>query len=331
MNAREKKLAMIIGGLVLLFVLAMGFKRVVLQPVRDIETTTADYGSQLATLQKERQAFFTAEDRLKKLGARTFSDDLDLASARSGELLTELLRQSGLEEKNFTRLPIGPQKLRGAREIGWSVQGVGPFDAVINLLFLIETSPYLRHVENLTLTPRDATGQETKVNFRYWTLVLDPAPLVEFEELPPTETLDSDVRRRYDTIAQRNVLRPHVPQPPPPPPEPSPPPPTPPSEPGPETFRVVSLSTWKGESEVHVLDTTRGKTLRYKVGDELAGGKIVQVDYRPLELSENALVLSDSRVILRQGDEYWAIEDGRTLAEKFQLKNEWLPPNLAGP
>ena len=47
---------------------------------------------------------------------------------------------AGLPEADFTRLPIGPQKLRGAQELGWNISGAGPFGQIINLLFLLENT-----------------------------------------------------------------------------------------------------------------------------------------------------------------------------------------------
>ena len=105
--------------------------------------------------------------------------------------------------------------------------------------------------------------------------------------------------------------------------------PAPPGTPGPETYRLVSLSEWGGESEIHVRDLTAQKTLRYKVGDSIAGGVIVLVDYRPMPTPGREHVLSGSRVILRIGNEYWAIERGGTFAQRHKLKPEQLPPGLA--
>ena len=89
---------------------------------------------------------------------------------------------------------------------------------------------------------------------------------------------------------------------------------TAPKAPGPETFRVVSLSEWQGQPEVHVRDLTAQKTQRYKPGDALAGGTIALVDYRALPLAGGNGLLSHSRVIVRVGEEFFAIERGQTLA-----------------
>ena len=136
-------------------------------------------------------------------------------------------------------------------------------------------------------------------------------------------------RRSYDGIVSRDLLRPYLkkaPEPPRPATGPAVAAGTPP--PGPDSFRVVSLSEWMGQPEIHVRDLTQQKTLRYRPGDTLAGGRIVCVDYRPMPSAVNELVRSDSRVILKIGSDFWAVERGRTLAEKRKLSDAQLPPQL---
>jgi hypothetical protein len=99
--------------------------------------------------------------------------------------------------------------------------------------------------------------------------------------------------------------------------------------PGPENFRIVSLSEWEGRPEIHVRDLVAQKTARYKPGDELAGGVAVMVDYRPMPAPGGGLLQSDSRLILRIEKEYWAIERGKTFADKHKLNRSDLPPQLA--
>ena len=334
MNRREKILAGLVGGIVGVLVLGLGLRAVLLNPLREIDKRIAGSRERLAKIQNERRTYFVAEDRMKAVALRTFADDLEQASATSGELLTKHILASGLHEDEFTRLPIGPRKLRGAQEIGWNVQGEGPLTHVVDLLFVLEESPQLHRLEGLTVTSGEVPGM-VKVSLRYLTLVLDPAPDVQRKELAATHTLDSAQRHLFNGIATRDLLRPYIKRPPPPPPPvvPGTPsgttPPQPGTPPGPETFRIVSLSEWMGQPEVHVRDLTAQKTLRYKPGEPFAGGTLACVDYRPLPMPGNALLRSDSRVIVRIGNEYWAIERGRTLAEKHKLSTEQLPAELA--
>jgi hypothetical protein len=331
MNAREKILAGAVGGLVGIFVIGFGLRAAILKPLSDIDKRIKASKEKVEKITNEKRLFFATEDRMKQAGLKTFGDTIDQASATSGEILTKRILESGLEESEFTRTPASPRKLKGAQEIGWLVQGEGPLTNIVNLLFLLENSPYLHRVENVSVTTGEAAGR-VKARFRYLTLVLDPAPDVQRKALPDKFTLDSTERRAYDEMIARDILRPYIKRPAPPP-KPLHGPGSsggtpPPVAPGPESYKVVSLSEWEGQPEVHVLDTAAQKTKRYKPGDQLAGGTIVCVDYRELPMP-NSFALSESRVILKVGNEFWAIERGKTLADKHKLETEQLPREVA--
>jgi hypothetical protein len=331
MNAREKLLASVIGSLLGIFVFGFGIRALIVQPLREIDKRTAVVREKIEKIKTERRNYFAAEDRLKTIAATTFADSVDEASAKSGEALTKKILLSGLEESDFSRLPVGPRKLRGANEIGWNVQGDGPLDKVVNLLFVLTESPHVHRVDNLSVSAGDSPGL-VRVRFRFLTLVLDPSPEVTRTNLLPRVTLESPDRRLLDEIARRDILRPYIKRPPPPtiPGQSGQPalakPGTPP---GPETFRVVSLSEWQGQPEVHVRDLTQQRTLRFRPGDDFAGGSIVMIDYRPMPMPGNAMLQSFSRVIFKIGQEYWAIERGQTLADRRKLATTELPAQLA--
>jgi|YelNatPaOPRAMG01_1025707.scaffolds.fasta_scaffold00868_14 hypothetical protein len=325
MTTREKTLAMVVAGLGGLLVVAAGLQALFLRPLKLRDKDIANLRSRLASLNQERRAFFQAEDQVKRAAQRTFAATVDEASAKSGELLTRTITHCGLAEADFTRLPVGPRRLRGAQELGWSVQGSGPLERVINLLFLLQQSPWLHKLDGLAFSPGDRPG-EVKVRFRFLTLVLTPSPEVEPVELVAATDLNSPERRLLDGIVQRDLLRPYIKRPPPPAPTPGLG--TPLSSAGPERYRIVDLSQWQGQPEVAVLDTVTQTTRRYKPGDTLGEGVIVMVDYRPQPHPNRPGLLSHSRVILQIGREYWAIERGRTLADKYKLAPEQWPESL---
>jgi len=334
-NAREKLLAGLVLGCAALFGGALGLRAFISRPLTDLDKRIVAARERLGKIQTERRNFFAAEDRLKALTKLAFADTTDEASARSGEALTKQILQAGLDEGNFTRLPLGPRKLRGASEIGWNVQGDGALAKVVNLLFILEQSPHLLRLEGLVLSQAEKPG-EVRVRFRCMTLVLDPAPDAKREPLVAKVNLKSDERRVFDGIVTRDLLRPYIKRPPPPvvakaggDSSATAVPATPPAAPGPETFRVVSLSEWQGQPEVHVRDLTAQKTVRYKPGDALAGGTIALVDYRSMPLPGASGLMSYSRVIVRVKDEFFAIERGQTLADLRKLELTQLPPELA--
>jgi len=329
-NPREKMLAAIVGGMVGLFALGVGVRAMFVGPLRDADKKIRNTRFSLEKVQKEKRAFFAAEDAVKKVVAKTFSHDVDEASALSGEMITGLIRQAGLREADFSRLPVGPRRLRGAREIGWSVRGSGAHADVVDLIYLLKQAPAAHRIESLTMSSSERSGK-VRVSFRWLTLVVTPEPIVERSDLKPVAKLDSDDRRVYDAAVERDVFRPYIKRPPAPPPPPNPPSTPPPSGPPPawDTFQVVSPSEWQGRPEVHVRDLKDKSLASYGEGDELAGGKIVAVDYRPLPHPAKPGLKSHSRVIVRIGEEFWAVERGQTLADKRQLNSDQLPEKLS--
>lgn len=335
MNQREKILAVAVGGVVGLVAVGFLARAVVMAPLKDRDRKIAAARAALDKVRKERRDYFVAEGIVRGFASQTFSTNTDQALAKSGAMLTRLVLQSGLRETDFSRSPFGPRRLHPALktfEVGWSVQGEGRLSDVTDLIFLVQESPYLHRVEGITLTSAEAPGR-VRVRFRYLTLVVDPAPAVDFAELEHRRTLYSPERKTYESLVVRDLLRPYIKRPPPPPPPGGPrAPATSPNDltpPGPESFRIVSLSEWGGQPEVHVLNLANQQTSRFKPGDELAGGVITMVDYRPMPLPGDPVLKSFSRVILKIGTEYWAIERGKTLADKYRLAPEQLPEHLA--
>ena len=189
-----------------------------------------------------------------------------------------------------------------------------------------------QRVENITLLPVDGAA-EVRVDFQLLSLVVGPTKYARQGPIKsrtvPTETLKSDDRALFAAITQRAFFLPYQKKAPPPPPVPPPTPPSTPPPPGPETYKIVSLSEWQGQPEIMILDSNRNKTTSYKLGDELAGGKIVMIDYRKMPFPKKPALLSQSRVILSIGEAYWAIERGNTLADKHKLAPQQLPKHLA--
>jgi len=306
------------------FLVVFGGKAVFLKPLTEIDRQTAVLKERLDKLQQDWRAFFTAEDFLKQTGKRSLGAKPDQTASRTGEMLAEAINKTGLAQTEFSLVPAGTRRLRGGSEIGWTVQGEGPLTKIVDLLFLLEKSPPLHRLDNLSLTPSEKSGR-VRVRFRYLTLVLEPTPDTPFLGQTNLLASNSEDRPKYQVILTRNFLQPYVA----PPPNPAPPAvATASAVIGPDNFRIVSLTEWDGKPEIHVRDAAQNRLQRLKPGDTMAGGAVVRIDYRPMPLPGRGGLLSYSRVILKIGNEYWAIERGQTYADKYRLKPDQLPPNL---
>jgi hypothetical protein len=317
MKKREKILAGFILGLIGVFAVGFALRSFFLKPLQKIDKETAALREKIGKVNQERREYFDAEDALKKISQRTFATDLNQASARSGEMITREIAAAGLNDADFTRLPVGPRKMKGASEIGWSIQGKGDLNRIINLMFLLQTSPHVHRIEGVTLSPSEKMG-EVKTRFLYLTLVIEPAPEFDPVDVKRKLTLESPERFAYNTIVDRDILRPYI-KPGPKHREPGAPDSTRP--PGPESLRVVSLSDWQGHPEVHIRDLANEKTLRFAPGDKINDTtEVAAIDYAPKPSARNPLLTADSRVILKVGDEYWSVERGQTLADKHKCE-----------
>ena len=338
MTRREKRLVLITGSLVGTFALLGAGKKYVVAPLREADTRTRELQDSLLQHRSLYERAVEAQTTVRRYGGRAFGTDVEETSARIGEYLTKQIADAGLDDRRFTRVPVGsrpltPNRARGSSmptETGWSIQGVGPLGKIVDLLFRIDSDTRLHRIENLTVGTADSSAERT-VSFRFLTLVLEPMRDVTTLDDEAAVRIDPAKRKLHDGIARRALFRPYFKRPPPPPeppPAPSRPEPAPPAPPGPETFRVVSLSEWQGKPEVLVLDTTENRTTKYHTGDNLAGGKVLMVDYRALHAPRKPELQSLSRVIISTNDELWAVESGDTLADKYRLAAERVPPQL---
>ena len=325
MKQREKILALVVGSLAFLFAGYFAAHYIFIKPLQTLERQTALLRDKLRQIQDERRAFFVAEDYVKRSAQSAFGTNADVATAQAGKMLGDLILRLGLAESEFIRTPVGPRKMRGTQEVGWNIQGEGPLPKIIDLLFELEQCPQIHRLENLVFSAGDKPTR-VKVRLRFLTLVVDAAPDVVPISLKPKFTLASPERRACDVIVQRDLLQPFSRRIP--------------ADTAlaatdgaapaarPEMLKVVSLSEWQGSPEVHVLNLASMSVQVLKPGDAWAGGQIVMVDYRTKPLRGKPDLLSFSRVIFRVGSEFWAVEQGQTLAEKYPLAADALPSGL---
>lgn len=332
MKRRTRLLA--IGALVIVggWLAVLVVRSFVTAPLRAVDDQIAGLREKLAASARERADFMQAESFLRGMAGRTFGNSPDTASAEVADLLTGHILRVGLQESDFTRIPVGRHKLPGAVEVGWTVQGEGPLDKIVDLLFLLDEDPRLHRIEGLSISAGSKPDRR-RVRFRFLTLVLSPAPPAGTGEPLPEPSLETPGRTQYALITRRDLLRPYVrrreksgavvafnsrPA------EPLT------NEPyvDPANFRVVSLSSWGSGPEVHVRDLREDRMRVLRPGDKLPDATILGVDYRPRPRPDKPGLLSYSRVILRQDETLYAVECGQTLADRRPLTNEDLPPDL---
>ncbi len=341
MNGREKILAIATAsllGLVLVSLLAM---KLILEPTADARKKA--FQSALDVDKLERQVRMEGDHRanLRNWTLASFGDDPSTASELCRAHLVRIVGRSGLASEDLSLTPVAGRSVKGGREIGWNVRVKGSQEKLTNLLFLMDADPHLHKLDNMAWSPI-ANSTDMTLSLRYTTLVLDP---VEGERAMPIEpdkvqiaagVEKSEDRLAFNVIPQRDIFRPYIKRPPPPPPPPptrttrveepprtttTPPPPAP-------TYQLVGLPTWNDQVEIVVKDVKTLKSTIYKVGEDFMGGEIVMVDYRPLPLVKKPEIISSSRVIVLIGREFFALELGHYVSEKYLMARDRLPAEL---
>ena len=335
-QGREKILGITVLSCVGIFIIFMLVQGMILKPAQELKRQKAQLVLKLNKLKKEQEQYKIAEKEVTAAGKKIVSGNSDQVNGEMGEFLNEVIQKVELNPRAFTRSPVGPNRVGkgGAKEIGWTVQGEGPLEKIIDLLYLLENSQAFHKLDGVKFTPVTQPGW-VKVAFRYLTIVLEPIPdAVKKSGVTNIVVVDlaTPERQLYQGIVARDIFRPYVKRPPEVKPQESSPSnqeQTLNNQPSfkPEIWKVVSLSEWAGKVEIHLMNTEDSSVHLYTPGDKIEGWTLLGVDYRRMPIP-NSILYSDSRVILQNAEGYWAVEPGSTLAQLHQMKVEDLPSNL---
>ena len=337
MSRRERILLTAAGVIALGFVFHVMLNRLLLGPSGAYDHRIQDTVRQITRIKAVNKQRHVYEQKLAELAGRTFGADEWAVSEQIRNRLVNLVTHSGLSRGDFSvrSATITNRTALKGKEISRRISAGGKLEYVIDFLYLLSADPHLHRLEDVTLTPKLREGQ-TELSLRYATLVLPDveAALASSRpaELSAQDDLDSAQREQYQLIASRDMFRPYVqkkvPKKPARPKRTRPDKPQPPKPPPLSRFKIIALPSWGKVQDVRVANTDSGETKLYAVGDSLAGGKIVMVDYRPVPMFDDPEIVSGSRAIIQIADEYWAVELGRKLSEKRKLTGEELPSQL---
>ncbi len=341
MTAQERKQVTFVFSAAVVVVSLLG-GRMLIDPLAEADATLARLSGKIETLDLENKKRDHYESRTRALAAHTFGTDERKVREKVRARLMLLAKQSGLNTREKWDLsPVtGGRKRNVYREIGWSIRTQGRLEHVVNFLYLLRADPHLHQLTGLSLSPV-LKSRDVRLTVKYMTLALRGKGLGISETQPSkplkSPTLDDKRLAHYQAIVTRDFFRPYVKRrivhrPPPRrreepgnPPQRDPKPSGPPLE---TLLRVVSLSQLTDRPEVCIYNTRSDEIKYFSPGDKFAGGTIVAVDYRKMPRLDNPEILSESRVIVKIGSAYWAIELGQVLADKHRLRPSQLPAEL---
>ncbi len=342
MTRREKILCGATGTLVAVGLVFVLVKNAYLGRLATYETNRVRLNREYDDLQLKNAQIANRAHLFRNWAARTYDLDELRASAKLAATLIALVERAGLNPERLSVQPVHGSQVKGVyRELGRAIRVRGGLKNIVDFLYLLETEPHLHRLDQVSITPVPKDN-EVDLQVRYVTPVMDSKSddKLVTDKLPTTAPvmLDTATRELYEPITMRDLMRPYI-QRRATPPSPTPvasgslgQPHTPPAHvsipASPSRFRVVGLPDWTDQQEVLVTDSATRQIRSYKAGDTLGGGVITCVDYRPLPSKANPKLLSPSRVILKVGPEYFAVELGENLTEKRRLSNDALPDHL---
>ncbi len=337
----KKKLLIVLAALAAVVVLYRTVDGLFISPGLRLQGEIEVLDSNIRKLDQENSRIAGINRRLAGYYARTFSTDESKAGEEMRARLMELLAPCGLSTEQLNSSAVSPRMIASGakskdKEISRTVTINGAkLSHVVNLLYLLETETHLHRMESLSLTP--VSDGKINLQLKYATLTMEPPKsglkATTSSSTEPAGSLDTPQREMFEMISIRDMFRPYVPRPlvakVEPTRTPDPEPPTPRiSESQDSRLRVTGLPTLFGKDYIYVLNTANSETRTYKPGDQWGDAKIVMVDCRPMAHRGNPKDISDSRVILKLGQDFWAVEIGDTLADKHRLPSADLPPQL---
>ncbi len=344
MNRREKILVAVVGSILGVVMLYGVINRMVLSRGRKLSAQARSIGESVKKLEAENIRLVQYRGLFADFRDRSFADNPPRASVLADTAIKQLAKQAGLGQTDYTVGSFSDSRKANAyRELLCTITGTTSLERISNFLYLLGRDRHLHRVTHLSLKRRQEGPRRTKVSFslRYSTLVFDENVPASVPPRPtatrPSEAvgLNTPEREIYNVIASRNIFRPYVRRPDRhrPDPQPQTQPDIEPALPTPQSERLVvtGLPAINGKQEVHV--AIRGQDIKkvLRVGDSLSIGKIVMVDYRLMPMPGKPRLISQSRVILKAGKNYWAVERGQRLDQRRILRPEELPEKLRTP
>lgn len=361
MTQREKRLGLVVGLIFGSWFLYSGLQRLLIEPVRELDRDIVRLQSSYNEARRKNAARGELIKQIQAFSSRCFgpSEKMDAVQGVVEQHLVELLDRSGLIYDNLRVV-----KRRSEEGVfAWvarSVTARGRLAEATNLLYLLEQQPQPYLIRSLNIEPQRNTGI-VEVSFQYQTPLPAPLPYQEERALkklaldkfagfdigqvrfaPPQTVgeLNAPERTQLDLIARRDPWRRYQPAPrvvrrdPPrreeprrPDPQPQPQPQLPAPSPS-SRYKLTGLASMDGTPRILVEDLTTQEPIELEVGDRFDGARIVMVDYRMLPDPQNPSLQNYSRIILKKGPDYWAVDRGDTFDMKRLLKEEQLPPAL---
>ncbi len=333
MNPREKILVSVVAGLLVLFVGYQVVNRLLIRPVRRLNTDIAACEKDLDRFKNMRLLAARYKKWWRELAHRTLGADERTVQARFGDEITRLLADSRLG--NRSRRPLHSERVQRKLDllrVPFSVSAEGSLQNVTEFLTAFYERPYLAQITKLDLNPKGVkSAGQLKMSARVETIVLPKLELAGAVGVLSTNPSSQPTLKRYaeeDATAyamiwEKQFLTRYEPPPPKPPTKPRPTQTNKPSghkptvPPTPRDNRslitVMAVATYPGSREVITYNSRTKAQEVYRVGDskKMDDGDLVMVHALGAVVRRNSM------------DYFYAV--GSTFAEATPVKSETNP------
>jgi hypothetical protein len=329
-----KRIVLGIAGLMVAYFLA---SFAVFNTLRESSDKEAKLKKELAGLDKYNVREKKLKRRLAEYVENTYGTDETTVTEDVRKRVNEMIEISGMIRHSSSSAK-GQSERKTFELLTYKCDLSGTLDQAVDLLAILRADPYRHRIDSMTLKPTP-DGRAVTMNLSYST----PVPILMkgekyvvnkpkgSTELPELDQIPH--RQAYQKIASRNLFRPYFKK------KAKTPTPTPTrkdvpattetvtkSAPDPgEKLRLVDLSKYNGDQAVTVQDIGTNEHKKLKLGDEIAGVKIVSVDTRPLPRQDDPKLMTYSRIIVQIGNKYYAIELGSLLSNRRLISPNELP------
>jgi hypothetical protein len=354
MTLKSQKILLIAGvsafGLLLLYMLV---NNLLFAPLAEADKNSAKLRQDIAGLQNivKDQGKLKQDSRLKEVASRMIGGTEQQVSVQLASTVQGLLDACRLGDRMKSAQPISAKNVEPCyREVGLAIQVKGRLGQIVNFLYLLDAQTFIHRIDKIILN-RDAGSGEVDLTVNYSTLVFNSKDKKVPTTLPSSQPfiqlqLDTDLRKSYNAIVSRDLMRPFVKRII----DPAQPaaeakkttPPDGVSSPAQAGYRLCGLARWQDGSEdiTFVNPADQGDMRQVKIGQSIGNAEVVMMDFRPMPLTSESSgdasgdsppLMSTGRLIVKVDQKYYAIEVGQRLADKHQLQAEQLPMELRAP
>ncbi|QDS95047.1 hypothetical protein FF011L_38310 [Roseimaritima multifibrata] len=205
MTQRERFLAILVGGVLLLITLQWGINR--FRTARaDRDTEIARLTNEIETANNMNRLGFASREQMARFVERSLPSDPDRAVSEYSDWLLMLMEASGVtgsEVDSVNNSAFGDLY----RVYNFRVSASGDMEKIVWLLHAFHRTDYLQRIRNMTIKPR-GIGGDLQLSMSLEVLAMNEASP---QQPPPSELsplVDADVNNYLDPILDRNFFSP---------------------------------------------------------------------------------------------------------------------------